>query len=266
MAHHQPGVLGESLDGVHRLAHQAIADGNVAKQPPNVSVVEHGRRRQLFQLADVVEQRPRHHQVAVDVGVVFADHLQQRHNFDRVLEQPADISVVEAHGGAWTKEGNLATDPKEAAILLPFGGAKGSGLSMMFECLSSVAMGNPMLGPTLFGREPGPPLKEKEVKIVGDRPGHYTRHIQNGVFIALDISQFTDIEKYKEDIDELVDGIKALPKADGVDEIFVPGEPEYRTHLDRSQNGIPLPIRTVQNLRQVAERLGVKVPDELEAD
>jgi len=176
-----------------------------------------------------------------------------------------DKGIPIPQGWAIDREGNPATDPKKAGILLPFGGAKGSGLSMMFECLSSVIMGNPMLGPTLFGREPGPPLKEKKVKVIGDRPAHYQRHIQNGVFIAVDISQFTDLEAYKENIDELVDGIKALPKADGADEIFVPGEPEYRTYLDRSQNGIPLPERSVQNLRQVAERLGVKLPSALEA-
>lgn len=163
-------------------------------------------------------------------------------------------------GWAIDKEGNPATDPKQAAVLLPFGGAKGSGLSMMFECLSSVMMGNPMLGPTLHGREPGPPLKEKKVKIIGERPGHIVRHIQNSVFIAVDISQFTDLEQYKKDIDEMIDGIKALPRADGFNEILMPGEPECRTYEERSKNGVPLPERTVQNLREVAKRLGVKLP------
>jgi len=103
------------------------------------------------------------------------------------------------------------------------------------------------------------------VKVIGDRPAHYQRHIQNSVFIAVDIGQFTDLEEYKKDIDEMIDGIKALPKADGFNEILVPGEPEYHTYLDRSKNGVPLPQRTVQNLRDVAARLGVKLPPALEA-
>jgi len=175
-----------------------------------------------------------------------------------------DKGIPIPQGWAIDKDGNPATDPKQAGVLLPFGGAKGSGLSMMFECLSSVMMGNPMLGPTLHGREPGPPLKEKKVKVIGDRPAHYQRHIQNSVFVAIDISQFTDLEEYKNNIDELIDGIKALPKADGFDEIFVPGEPEFRTYEERSRKGIPLAERTVQNLRQVAERLGVKLPPGLQ--
>ena len=176
-----------------------------------------------------------------------------------------DKGIPIPQGWAIDKDGNPATDPKKAAVLLPFGGAKGSGLSMMFECLSSVMMGNPMLGPTLHGREAGPPLKEKKVKVIGERPGHIVRHIQNSVFIAVDISQFTDLEQYKEDIDEMIDGIKALPKAGGFDEIFVPGEPECRTYEERSKNGIPLPERTVNNLRAVAERLDIKLPAALAA-
>ena len=80
-----------------------------------------------------------------------------------------------------------------------------------------------------------------------------------------DIGQFTDLEDYKANIDEMIDGIKALPRVDGFDEVLVPGEPEYRTYLDRSKNGVPLPALTVQKLRDVAERLGVKVPSEIEA-
>jgi LDH2 family malate/lactate/ureidoglycolate dehydrogenase len=163
-------------------------------------------------------------------------------------------------GWAISKEGNPTTEPKQAAILLPFGGAKGSGLSIMFECLSSVMMGNPLLEPSLFGREVGAPAPQKKVKVIGERPAHLGRHIQNGVVLAVDIGKFTDVEGYKEHIDNLIDGLKALPKADGFSEIFVPGEPEDRTLDDRSRNGIPLPGGTVRNIRGVAERFGVKLP------
>ncbi len=175
-----------------------------------------------------------------------------------------DKGVPIPEGWAIDEEGRPTTDPKKAAILLSFGGPKGSGLSMMFECLSSVMMGNPMLEPALFGREEEAPAGGKEVEVIGERPGHYkTRHIQNSVFAAIDISQFTDVEEYREHIDSLIDGIKALPKADGVNEIFVPGEPEDRTREERSRLGIPLPEGTVRNLRSVAERFGIALPQGL---
>jgi len=80
------------------------------------------------------------------------------------------------------------------------------------------------------------------------------------VVAAIDISTFTDVESYKEHIDNLIDGLKALPKAEGFSEIFVPGEPEERTFDDRSRSGIPLPEGTVRNLRSIAERFGIKLP------
>lgn len=165
-------------------------------------------------------------------------------------------------GWALDKEGNPTTDAKQAAILLPFGGAKGSGLAMMFECLSSVMSGNPFIGPALMGAAP-----HTDAGKISDpkwqRPAHLVRHIQNSVVCAIDIATFTDVETYKEHIDNLIDGIKALPKAEGVTEIFVPGEPEWRTSEERTKNGIPLPDRTIENLRRVAERFKVKLPDGL---
>ena len=46
----------------------------------------------------------------------------------------------------------------------------------------------------------------------------------SGVVAAIDIATFTDVESYKENISSLIDGIKSLPKADGIEKIFVPGE------------------------------------------
>ncbi len=151
------------------------------------------------------------------------------------------ISIPE--GWALDHDGNPTTDPRQVAALLPFGGPKGSGLALMFECLSSVMVGNPLLEPVLLGH------KRNE--------GH---QIQNSVVIAIDISTFTDVEDYKEHIDSLIDGLRGLPKAKGVSEILVPGEPESRTYEDRSRNGIPLPEGTILRLRSVAERLGVRFP------
>jgi LDH2 family malate/lactate/ureidoglycolate dehydrogenase len=101
---------------------------------------------------------------------------------------------------------------------------------------------NPRLEPNLLGKEPNP------------------LNLQNSFVAAIDINHFTDVGKYTEHIDNLIDGLKALPKAEGFSEIFVPGEPEDRIHEERMRNGIPLPQGTVQNLRNAAEKCGVKLP------
>ena len=151
------------------------------------------------------------------------------------------ISIPE--GWALDESGNPTTDPNKAAILLPFGGPKGSGLALLFECISSVMVGNPLLEPVLLGHKKG--------------EGH---QIQNSVVVAIDIGQFTDVEGYKEHVDNLIDGLKALPKAEGFSEIFVPGEPEWKTFDERSRNGVPLPEGTVRKLQSIAEKFGIKLP------
>jgi LDH2 family malate/lactate/ureidoglycolate dehydrogenase len=105
------------------------------------------------------------------------------------------------------------------------------------------------------------PAEKAEAK--GSHPDAMPRHVQNSVVAAIDIGQFTDAESYKEHIDNLIDGIKGLPKAEGFKEIMVPGEPEEKTFDVRSKDGIPLPEGTIRNLTGIAERFGIKLPEAL---
>ncbi len=164
-----------------------------------------------------------------------------------------DKGVPIPEGWALDKNGNPTTNAHDAGLLLPFGGFKGANLAMMMECLSGVMAGNPLLEPTL--------REDREKKADFNGPGGpLSKHVQNSVVAAIDIATFTDVESYKENISNLIDGIKALPKADGFEEIFVPGEVEEKTYLERSKNGIPLPGGTWDKLRAMSERFAVKLP------
>ncbi len=147
-------------------------------------------------------------------------------------------------GCALDTAGNPTTDPAQARILLPAGGPKGSGLAIMFQALTSLMANNPLLVPALEGKSAG--------------------HNQNSLVAAIHIGLFTDVETYKEEVDDLIDHLKALPRADGFDEILMPGEPEYRTYRERSQKGIPLPPGTIQKLQWAAQRFGVPLPAALQ--
>ncbi|MFH1567544.1 MAG: Ldh family oxidoreductase [Gemmatimonadota bacterium] len=139
-------------------------------------------------------------------------------------------------------EGRPTTDPKQVKALRPAGEYKGSGLAMLFECLTSIMADNPLLVPTLLARG-------------GVRPGK-----QNSVVAAVDIGFFGEVAGYGAHIDELVQGIKALPRAAGCDEIMVPGEVEDRVSQERQQKGIPLPAGTWRKLAAAAERFGLELP------
>ena len=153
-----------------------------------------------------------------------------------------DKGVAIPEGWAVDARGDVTTDPNNVAALLPSGGYKGSGLAMMFETLASLAVGNPLLAPILAG--------------ASLRSG-----TQNSFLAAINLGMLTDLETYKQDVDALIAQIKDLPRAEGVEEILVPGEPERRTYERRQREGIPLPDGTVHNLIAAAEQLDLEVPE-----
>ena len=155
-----------------------------------------------------------------------------------------DKGVPIPEGWALDGDGNPTTDPGQVAVMLPAGGYKGYGLALMLECLSSLMVGNPLLSPTLLGRAEKPP-----------------RGTQNSVVAAINIGAVTDVERYKGEIDDLARGLKALPTAQGFDEVLVPGEPEERVYQQRQRHGIPLPAETFRRLEEVATELQVAMPE-----
>jgi len=170
-----------------------------------------------------------------------------------LLAKDKGISIPE--GWALDEEGNPTTDPWKARILLPIGGPKGSGLSIMLECLGSVIVDFPKVEPVVLGKQPPFGMGT----MIGN-PDRIRQHIQNSVVVAIDIGAFTEVDRYKEHIDNMIDGLKSLPKDEGFDEIFVPGEPEWRTYEERIRNGIPIPAKTAENLRKVGARFDIKLP------
>ena len=110
------------------------------------------------------------------------------------LSLARDKGVPLPSGWALDEAGQPTTDATRAKILLPFGGPKGSGLAMMFETLTSLMVGNPLLGPAFAG-EAGA-----------------GRHRQNSVVAAIDIGAFTDLAAYRAEVDRLIDGAESAAR------------------------------------------------------
>lgn len=145
-------------------------------------------------------------------------------------------------GAAATQDGTPTTDPAEAVMPLPLGGAKGSGMSLAFELLSSVLVSAPIFA-------------EFHADVPGGR-----RHRQNAQLIAIDPAAFTDAAGFTESVDATLDTLKALPVADGADGIFYPGERSAATAAERAADGIPVAPKVWRELTEHAARLGVTPP------
>jgi ureidoglycolate dehydrogenase (NAD+) len=141
-------------------------------------------------------------------------------------------------GAAIDKNGNPTLDGDKAATVLPLGGPKGSGLSLMFESLCGVMASTPIIT-AIAGLTPGP------------------APMQNAIMIVLNVENFRALGDYKRDIGLLQQVIKGLPRRDGFDELLLPGERGNREAAARRSNGIPLPDRLVADLATIAAAAGV---------
>jgi LDH2 family malate/lactate/ureidoglycolate dehydrogenase len=145
-------------------------------------------------------------------------------------------------GYALDAQGHATTDPKAAlgGVVLPIGGYKGSGLSMMMDILGGVISG------AGFGGEVADQYK------VFDRPqdvGHF--------FLAMRANLFIPENDYRDRMDTLVQRVRDCPKAEGFDEILIPGEPEARHEAERRRTGIPYSRGEIAALQEEAVKAGV---------
>lgn len=145
-------------------------------------------------------------------------------------------------GWAVDAAGRPTTDPGAVAALLPMAGAKGSGLSLMIEILTSVLPGNPVIAPALAGQAGG---------------GF------NGLVIALAPGAFGDPAAFAAAVRDLAGAIHALPPAEGTDAVLLPGERGAQAAAARAAGGIPLAAGTVARLAELAGRLAVPLPQAL---
>jgi ureidoglycolate dehydrogenase (NAD+) len=144
-------------------------------------------------------------------------------------------------GTVLTAQGEPTTNPDRAEILLPLGGAKGSGLGLMFEMLASVLSAAPIQARAL-GAEKRQSLS------------------QNIAILAVDVETFRPLADFAHDADALAAIIKSLPRQDGFDEIRLPGERAERTEAARRKSGIPIPARLWEELVASAKANAVTLP------
>jgi ureidoglycolate dehydrogenase (NAD+) len=149
-------------------------------------------------------------------------------------------------GTALTTAGEPTTDPKLAEILLPLGGAKGSGLALMFEMLASVLAAAPIQAPALGAAK-------------------RRRLVQNCAILAVDIGTFRPLADFAHDADALAAILKTLPLQAGFDEILLPGERGGRTEGARRKSGIPIPANLWEELAAVAKAHSIRMPSPLSA-
>ena len=142
-------------------------------------------------------------------------------------------------------DGNPTNDPEvfysTTGSILPFGGHKGFGLAFMIDILSG----------TLTGGN-------------SSHPDNANSHavINNTFAIIVNTSKTVSDSYFQNDVNRLINWVKASPKAREVEEILLPGEIEKNTKKQRLSKGIPLDDQTIKSLIDTANLVGMKNIDE----
>jgi ureidoglycolate dehydrogenase (NAD+) len=90
--------------------------------------------------------------------------------------------------------------------------------------------------------------------------GENQRHHQSALLVAIDISQFGNLDDYCNQVESLAKIIKTLPKAEDVDEILMPGERSDAFYEERTRNGYRVPLKVWEKVADVADKYNVQLP------
>jgi ureidoglycolate dehydrogenase (NAD+) len=96
--------------------------------------------------------------------------------------------------------------------------------------------------------------------IYDDKPGAANTGL---FFVALNPDFFVGRVEFERRLREMAQEIHDIPLAKGVEQIYLPGERRRMTAKERSQTGIPVSSETVDDLTDLALRLGIPFPQQV---
>ncbi|MGL5003718.1 MAG: Ldh family oxidoreductase, partial [Casimicrobium sp.] len=122
--------------------------------------------------------------------------------------------------------------------LLPFGEHKGYGLAIACELLGGALTG----GGTWH------------------RAADNKRAVLNGMLtILIDPKRIGDSSIFVEETRAFIDWIKATPRREGFDDVYLAGEPERIARAARMRDGIEIDITTWKEIVEAAEKMKVSL-------
>ncbi len=142
-----------------------------------------------------------------------------------------------------TATGEPVIDPKRSGegLLLPIGGYKGSGLSLVLGLLCGPLMG------ARFGRD--------VVDFNADQ-GSATNTGQ--LMIVLDVARFSPYEEFTREMDRHIRDLRESQPLPGAGAIRLPGEARRQRRTERLRDGVPLVPELIAELDKLAAELRIK--------
>jgi uncharacterized oxidoreductase len=157
-------------------------------------------------------------------------------------EQLAPGLVIDGAGRPTTDPAAFYADPPGA--IFPFGGHKGSGLSLFCEIFAGSLTGG-------FASHPSAPTAG--------------RLVNNMLSIVIDPATFGGADFFRADLARLIDWVKASPPIEPGGRVLLPGEIERQVREERLRNGVPLDAESWSQIVAAAATVGVEPQKDLAA-
>jgi hydroxycarboxylate dehydrogenase B len=146
--------------------------------------------------------------------------------------------LLDPQGRPTTDAGVLYREPR--GTILPLGGPqayKGFGIGLLLDMFTGGLSGAPCSHPS--------------------RPNLSANAV---LFIVLDVEQFAGAEHFLREVSALAEAVRTCPRAEGVKEVTLPGDPERREKDRRLKAGVYLDDGTWGQLVNLATQMKVPVP------
>jgi uncharacterized oxidoreductase len=143
--------------------------------------------------------------------------------------------IVDSRGQPTTRPADFFA----GGALLPFGGHKGSGMSIMIELLGGLLTG------------------------MGTAPTTDYAGGNGTVLVAMSIAAFTDPEAYRGEAERFCTQLVAAGAGPSGGSVLLPGELEARTRRERDARGIPVGQGVLDLIYAITDPLGVSRPEQV---
>jgi len=159
------------------------------------------------------------------------------------LENAMNLGQSVPEGLGLDRYGQPCTDPGEIihnGSLLPFGGAKGSGIAGMVNILAGILSGGA--------------YEDDVISLCRDvkKPANYGCFIQ-----VIDISKFMDMKRYYQRTETWAQAILENPPAKEAGQVVYPGYLEGVRYRQAKTEGLPLSDISITNLEKACELVGL---------
>jgi L-2-hydroxycarboxylate dehydrogenase (NAD+) len=228
--HAGPASLYARMPLAHGMIGLYFAVGNANHMPP------WGGMDMLLSTNPIAAAIPAHNEpdIVLDMATTVAAYGKVKAKAKRGEMMP--------EGWMIDREGKPLLDPTRAeeGFLLPIGGHKGYGLALIVGLLAGTLNGAAM------GKE-----------VIDFNKDFETTTNTGQSILVINVNATGRADAFKDSVDQLEQDIRNSTRLPNCDRIWLPGEQSHMRREQSAQQGIPLPTPLLNELAQLAQRLGI---------